>query len=76
MIMSICFKLVGVALQRSICIGFSESACVRCPGKRVPQRLQLYYCYSKINQGHSIWPLFGGCPLLRESIELDLEVSL
>ena len=28
----------------------------------------MYYLYGKINRGHGIWPLFGGCPLLGESV--------
>ena len=30
--------------------------------------------YSKINQGHGIWPLFGGCPLLRESVTIEISL--
>ena len=28
----------------------------------------MYYLFGKINRGHGIWPLFGGCPLLGESV--------
>ena len=28
----------------------------------------MYYLYGKINRVHGIWPLFGGCPLLGESV--------
>ena len=27
----------------------------------------MYYLYGKINRGHGICPLYGGCPLLGES---------
>ena len=61
------------ALQSSICIGFSASGAwpvsvVRSREVSLPRRLQMYYLYGKINRGHGIWPLFGGCPLLGESI--------
>ena len=28
----------------------------------------MYYLYGKINRGHGICPLYGGCPLLGESV--------
>ena len=28
----------------------------------------MYYLYGKINWGHGICPLYGGCPLLGESV--------
>ena len=28
----------------------------------------MYYLYGKLNRGHGICPLYGGCPLLGESV--------
>ena len=28
----------------------------------------MYYLYGKNNRGHGICPLYGGCPLLGESV--------
>ena len=28
----------------------------------------MYYLYGKLNRGHRICPLYGGCPLLGESV--------
>ena len=28
----------------------------------------MYYLYGKLNRGHGIGPLYGGCPLLGESV--------
>ena len=28
----------------------------------------MYYLYGQLNQGHGICPLYGGCPLLGESV--------
>ena len=76
--------LVGVvklaALQRSISVDFCESgltpvSVVRSREVSLPRKLQMHYCYRKINRGHGIWPLFGGCPLLGESVIRGFTVS-
>ena len=32
------------------------------------RRLKIHYIYGKSNRCHDMSPLYGGCPLLRESV--------
>ena len=59
-------------LQRLICIGQGQSGArpvsvIRSREVSASRRLLMYYLYGKINQGHGICPLFGGCPFFGES---------